>query len=122
MMQFQSTLPHGERPVRVPAVATVLCFNPRSRTGSDSTIQHCPAGIHVSIHAPARGATARGAEAMHPHIGVSIHAPARGATAEQFNAREGREVSIHAPARGATINEYYAPVSYSFQSTLPHGE
>jgi len=55
---FQSTLPRGERPP-----------------------QHGPGivGFHVSIHAPARGATQaarRGRAQKH----VSIHAPARGAT------------------------------------------
>ncbi len=77
----------------------------------------------VSIHAPARGATAMLAE-IGGHGGVSIHAPARGATkvtAKRFTSLEfqstpprgGRllplshlrrlcRVSIHAPARGAT--------------------
>ena len=79
--------------------------------------------LHVSIHAPARGATI-GKTAGSFGAGVSIHAPARGATRRprqtrrrrnSFNprAREGRDrytkfykvqfvVSIHAPARGAT--------------------
>ena len=56
---FQSTLPHGERPrMSVIRCASDSCFNPRSRTGSDSTDAHLViAGLHVSIHAPARGAT-----------------------------------------------------------------
>jgi len=80
----------------------------------------------VSIHAPARGATAarrrlrRRLHRFNPraregrdqiqsarqqrHL-VSIHAPARGATVayEAINARY--LVSIHAPARGATLEE-----------------
>jgi len=55
----------------------------------------------VSIHAPARGATAsrppRGPGRM-----VSIHAPARGATQKEREIWKGALVSIHAPARGAT--------------------
>ena len=80
--RFQSTLPHGERrtlgKIRVPDLGR---FNPRSRTGSElgapaaasrqdvqSTLPHgerlaCPPHCRhwreVSIHAPARGATAR---------------------------------------------------------------
>ena len=56
-----------------------LCFNPRSREGSDN----CPAcnyaWIAVSIHAPAKGATT-GKEVMRHTPYVSIHAPAKGAT------------------------------------------
>ena len=58
---FQSTLPHGER--RTFLVMTWFDsygFNPRSRTGSDSP-HNCyrEKYPHVSIHAPARGATPR---------------------------------------------------------------
>ena len=79
---------------------------------------------NVSIHAPARGATACFARSL-AMIEVSIHAPARGATPRkmirimiptQFRSTpprggrlsdpwqfyHGRGVSIHAPARGAT--------------------
>ena len=55
---FQSTLPHGERPLAMSRQSAGSGFNPRSRTGSDEgkpvTLTHPP----VSIHAPARGATA----------------------------------------------------------------
>ena len=94
----------------------------RPRGARRLDLDHKRAPVLVSIHAPARGATAvenldkTGAP-------VSIHAPARGATQaagdrtplRSFNsrAREGRDlgddglldlggVSIHAPARGAT--------------------
>ena len=33
---------------------------------------------------------------------ISIHAPAKGATAEGENASQGTDISIHAPAKGAT--------------------
>ena len=77
----------------------------------------------VSIHAPARGATALGIPSIclflsfNPRAregrdvqcsgkfsvgGVSIHAPARGATAPPFLCCFATGVSIHAPARGAT--------------------
>ena len=98
----------------------------------------------VSIHAPARGATAAFLHGW-KHAKVSIHAPARGATeggsvtrhlfccfnprsrtgsdARSSHTRLPRCVSIHAPARGATIIWRNTPVRCaSFQSTLPHGE
>ena len=54
-------------------------FNPRPREGGDLTYLCTGAREHVSIHAPARGATN-----IHPELDalmdVSIHAPARGAT------------------------------------------
>ena len=78
---------------------------------------------HVSIHAPARGATRRiNAIALHcssfnprarkgrdhatanraKRHHVSIHAPARGATYRGIDTERRIRVSIHAPARGAT--------------------
>ena len=59
----------------------------------------------VSIHAPARGATADAKGREHGRH-VSIHAPARGATADAKGREHGRHVSIHAPARGATFKQY----------------
>jgi len=58
--------------------------------------------LHVSIHAPARGATRDWWKpAGHPL--VSIHAPARGATEGARPPPLCINVSIHAPARGATF-------------------
>ena len=102
-MLFQSTLPRGER----------LLYRAAGRSW-----------FSVSIHAPARGATAARLR-REARKKVSIHAPARGATSVnqwgcspriRFNprSREGSDlrgmdyrypdirVSIHAPARGAT--------------------
>jgi len=58
-------------------------------------------GLHVSIHAPARGATCKGLSFTQTKS-VSIHAPARGATRKRVCIRDHINVSIHAPARGAT--------------------
>ena len=56
---FQSTPPHGGRPsLRVTDGWQETSFNPRPRTGGD--MENCEkhnAGLMVSIHAPARGAT-----------------------------------------------------------------
>ena len=100
----------------------LICFNSRAREGRDLTREQADVLMHVSIHAPARGATDGAIHSTYRFF-VSIHAPARGATGISgmsfppicFNsrAREGRDagvvslsgrnqVSIHAPARGAT--------------------
>ena len=80
VVQFQSTLPRGERLAQGFSVI---------------------GGYTVSIHAPARGATY---EQWDPADikPVSIHAPARGATTGELYILHGYDVSIHAPARGAT--------------------
>ena len=57
--QFQSTLPRGERRGgNIRAFHGIHYFNPRSREGSDYTIQKSSYEDGISIHAPARGATA----------------------------------------------------------------
>ena len=99
------------------------CFNPRTHTGCDVMPVRYLDSIHVSIHAPTRGATGlvtffgfSGAfQSTHPHgvrhtpcfpshpsIPVSIHAPTRGATDMTAWANAVQAVSIHAPTRGAT--------------------
>ena len=140
---FQSTLPHGERPIA--RACSSLCggFNPRSRTGSDGGQHDCHVHKGVSIHAPARGATTRVRVSVQIEA-VSIHAPARGATLRtrrgllsgQFQSTlphgerptyvrlmiSKNDVSIHAPARGATRIAQGDNMGEVFQSTLPHGE
>ena len=54
-------------------------FNPRSREGSDQIIHILSGSIHISIHAPARGATRIDLVGI-VNADISIHAPARGAT------------------------------------------
>ncbi len=136
---FQSTRPRGARlaaQAKSAAEAKFQSTRPRGarRAWSDMTT----GGRHVSIHAPARGATRatarptrrtglfqstrpRGARldpvAVIQHLGlVSIHAPARGATWSASKARARSCVSIHAPARGATMeirHEFAAARSFN---------
>ena len=77
--------------------------------------------LHVSIHAPAWGATVQrllGADADE----VSIHAPAWGATKRDPEDKRKVLVSIHAPAWGATLAESEELVKLRmFQSTRPRG-
>ena len=120
--QFQSTRPRG------------------ARLRGSASPSHDP---HVSIHAPARGATRASAHACFRHslfqstrprgarrtilrlfcqiFIVSIHAPARGATTAFLGAWKWHGVSIHAPARGATRLARRRGQSWRFQSTRPRG-
>ena len=61
MAAFQSTPPRGgRRRAEASDRSASGCFNPRPRAGGDSSSES-PRRQHVSIHAPARGATAVGA-------------------------------------------------------------
>ncbi len=103
----------------------LICFNPRARVGRDDSsrsLAHLftpfqstrPRGArpastphsfvlsHVSIHAPAWGATWPPSYQYLFNMPVSIHAPAWGATSAISNAITPPQVSIHAPAWGAT--------------------
>ena len=98
---FQSTLPRGERQTTVNGYFIVK---------------------GISIHAPARGATASPSCTL-MFTEISIHAPARGATLNSKHINTAVTISIHAPARGATISTNAEnAVSFVFQSTLPRGE
>ena len=59
--------------------STSRCFNPRARGGRDVERLTGDAGVCVSIHAPAGGATLAKAPITAIDL-VSIHAPAGGAT------------------------------------------
>ena len=58
-IKFQSTLPRGERPGSKPAAPVCKHFNPRSHAGSDCGAYQNNNKLHISIHAPTRGATYR---------------------------------------------------------------
>ena len=142
---FQSTLPHGERPLESKDyfVREMISIHAPAR-GATCGAHYMGYPRSISIHAPARGATIlrEAAEqlcrdfnprsrtgsdpfALRPcPIGshISIHAPARGATYVIQGIEEALRISIHAPARGATDIEHIDHTAVEFQSTLPHGE
>ena len=119
-------------------------FNPRSRVGSDVDPLSLFLQSHISIHAPAWGATLVGCPSDHCRH-ISIHAPAWGATGrrrsneaygQNFNPRSrvGSDFHRDCVRRWA---EYFNPrsrvgsdesdfddwfASIKFQSTLPRGE
>ena len=120
---FQSTLPRGERHPRSAPAAAPSDFNPRSREGSDSARPSSLPAMSISIHAPARGATAEAykncaANAFQSTlprgerhcVTLSVFAPmhfnprSREGSDMYFltNFRSSGTISIHAPARGAT--------------------
>ena len=124
-LEFQSTRPRGARRPAFPCHAVHDGFNPRAREGRDVRRLYASLRRAVSIHAPARGATAwiwaladSAAASFNPRAreGRDGSIASRWTHACRFNprAREGRdqnnglrdgrvfEVSIHAPARGAT--------------------
>ena len=55
---FQSTLPQRERLFISPYILIIYNFNPRSRKGSDAEKRAVYLLYRISIHAPAKGATA----------------------------------------------------------------
>ena len=61
-----------------------------------------PGVDHISTHAPARGATSERKDELEQYIVISTHAPARGATEDVSAWLNQFRISTHAPARGAT--------------------
>ncbi|SDT04342.1 hypothetical protein SAMN05444162_2928 [Paenibacillaceae bacterium GAS479] len=143
ILEFQSTLPHGERHTVTPKrSSSKRCFNPRSRTGSDGIMQPKKCTYNVSIHAPARGATAPNGhqkirntfQSTLPHgerplSKLTMRRRPRFQSTLPHGERpcviliaQLNEVSIHAPARGATKLQDSSVYVSMFQSTLPHGE
>ena len=76
-------------------------FNSRPSARGDGGHAECFGELHISIHAPPRGATTRPGDDA-PRQRISIHAPPRGATADMASFYNLDHISIHAPPRGAT--------------------
>ena len=99
--KFQSTLPRGERHVRVIKYSILVPnFNPRSHEGSDVCIR--VAGYTITYFNP------------RSHEGSDF---SWGSIAVMYT-----RISIHAPTRGATLRMGSRVYHYIFQSTLPRGE
>ena len=71
------------------------------REGRREALQAPINRVHISIHAPPRGATLLMPQALHFRL-ISIHAPPRGATLHKRLIVSALHISIHAPPRGAT--------------------
>ena len=118
--RFQSTRPHGARRAGRLLGQGPVGFNPRARTGRDFLAARACSGAR-SFNPRAR--TGGDAERLRHHgrLHVSIHAPARGATRGAARVISIARVSIHAPPRGATNDGLESTYSALFQSTRPHG-
>ena len=116
---FQSTPPRGGRPTQAHLCRSYPRFNPRPRAGGDRGLRPKAEPIMVSIHAPARGATASAsAEARRNGFNPRPRAGGDPTTSKEV---EGISVSIHAPARGATSGWGELRRDERFQSTPPRG-
>ena len=82
LVQFQSTLPQGERLLINTISSYPTYFNPRSHKGSDADGTVRAKTTKISIHAPTRGATVDSSVVAALCV-ISIHAPTRGATLNQ---------------------------------------
>ncbi len=78
-----------------------------------------PSNIIVFQSTRPRRARRKGADDDRWLWPVSIHAPAKGATRAGADALSGSTVSIHAPAKGATVLYLVPSRFYLFQSTRP---
>ena len=99
-------------------------FNPRSRMGSDEPKAVWDIGLAGFNPRSRMGSDFSDLEIWQPPKHVSIHAPAWGATMSVISLIHLIAVSIHAPAWGATLflRPDWLRTLKQFQSTLPHGE
>ena len=122
---FQSTLPRGERPsVFVWFCTSLLCFNPRSRVGSDRKATF-KTGMSNSFNPRSRVGSDRKFRIKTRHIIFSFNPRSRVGSDPQslFGFVPRYYVSIHAPAWGATSSPRCGKGRAEvFQSTLPRGE
>ena len=117
---FQSTYPHGVRPSQNSGISWKNYFNPRTRTGYDTTSEPFLLYDFISIHVPARGTTELPTRSYRC-LRISIHVPARGTTGCDKRPIRYIRISIHVPARGTTLRSAKMVNGLSFQSTYPHG-
>ena len=120
--EFQFTHPRGVRPVlevRPPTTSEFQFTHPRGVRRALLYLESVD--IKFQFTHP-RGVRQRGGTQLGSELPVSIHAPARGATARQAPTAPARSVSIHAPARGATHKTLQIKAScQKFQFTHPRG-
>ena len=98
----------------------ISSFNPRARVGRDSCFSGGGAGLLVSIHAPAWGATFD-VVGIRGDYSVSIHAPAWGATCSSFSRRANSLFQSTRPRGARLVNYQQAATLLGFQSTRPRG-
>ena len=121
IMEFQSTLPHGERPTVLSPLWSRWYFNPRSRMGSDFVSSVTRVYLHVFQSTLPHGE--RLTPILHSYGSYYFNPRSRMGSDDGPQDRGRRQrISIHAPAWGATYGIGVGDDVYVFQSTLPHGE
>ena len=101
--KFQSTYPRRVRQYPVQIISNSLIFQSTHPRRVRLHLGHeLGEVINISIHAPAKGATAQ-FQLGYKGLIISIHAPAKGATWVIPNIQLFKFISIHAPAKGATV-------------------
>ena len=121
-LKFQSTRPRGARLLPEPSAPDICWFQSTRPRGAR------PYKTHFELwHEKFQSTRPRGARLAHSLTilitsHVSIHAPAWGATAGLGDSGLVQQVSIHAPAWGATFAKLLKLVTqHQFQSTRPRG-
>ena len=118
---FQSSLPRGERLVEIEFVPVHLEFQsslPRGERQTLRSISHSDTGFQSSLP---RGERPKGV-LFYGKVPISILAPTRGATGGMALTGCFLEISILAPTRGATRPDLKRLSKILFQSSLPRGE
>ncbi len=122
ILLFQSTLPRGERRFRLhTGTDTSSDFNPRSREGSDASAP-CAASSAQDFNPRSREGS--DSTRMSPWTSRCYFNPRSREGSDECGCvvRVVCDISIHAPARGATQGCLFLPFEGGFQSTLPRGE
>ena len=119
---FQSTLPRRERRRRNLFIFFHFRFQstlPRRERRYRTT--HLPLKSHISIHAPAKGATCL--YFIYFRFMYNFNPRSREGSDFSFGVVESDVcISIHAPAKGATCTPIHIYTVFIFQSTLPRRE
>ena len=117
---FQSTLPRGERRDACGGIFEKNGFNPRSREGSDLQLPQLALDVHVSIHAPARGATAQVRDAR---AGACFNPRSReGSDPTPYTLHLYGHCFNPRSREGSDTTRLKRTARSAFQSTLPRGE
>ena len=121
--KFQSTLPRGERLIKLHKPHSPSEFQSTLPRGERRFLDNLfTDAAKISIHAPARGATTD-SNKYNEYDKISIHAPARGATCAKCNLKHLDDDFNPRSREGSDIIGQALQVSTcKFQSTLPRGE
>ena len=119
---FQFTLPRGERRRRQVARSHPRGFNSRSREGSDGATDVLYLVAHVSIHAPARGATIRDTAFSKSITGFNSRSREGSDYTGESYLRSSTQFQFTLPRGERPVGKRALSIAVKFQFTLPRGE